>query len=158
MHRSLTQTDVAARAHGSCAGLQGLGDNGDRESFQPVQAVFHKTFASVDCGEAHSVAVTAEGEVYVWGSNTRQQLCNQDCSAQSNTPMLLSVPDTGSPVVRIHAPHVHSLLLYRFANGLARVGLFAWAEALDGSLHATTTHTAVRSVNDKVRHPTTLCL
>lgn len=81
--------------------MQGLGDNGDRESFQPVQAVFHKTFASVDCGEAHSVALTAGGEVFVWGSNTRSQLCSRECSAQASTPMRLAVPDTGSPVVRL---------------------------------------------------------
>jgi len=90
-------------------GQLGVGDNTDRESFEPVQAVFQKTFVAVACGEAHSVALADDGEVYVWGSNTRGQLCMRDNAAQSSVPtaLVLPLPD---PVVGVTAGAWHTVV------------------------------------------------
>lgn len=55
-------------------GQLGLGDSLDREGLTPVPRVFSRDFVSVASGEAHSVALTSDGRVFVWGSNAHGQL------------------------------------------------------------------------------------
>mmetsp|Transcript_27280 Transcript_27280/g.37625 ORF Transcript_27280/g.37625 Transcript_27280/m.37625 type:complete len:828 (+) Transcript_27280:153-2636(+) len=90
-------------------GQLGLGDNADRESFEPVQSVFQKTFLAVACGEGHSVGVTTTGELLVWGSNTRGQLGIGSDSAAENVPKLVSLP-TSDPVQGTSAGAWHTVV------------------------------------------------
>ena len=41
---------------------------------RPVDATVYVKFASVSCGQDHCVAVSSEGQVFTWGSNSRGQL------------------------------------------------------------------------------------
>ena len=41
---------------------------------RPVDATVYVKFASISCGQDHCVAVSSEGQVFTWGSNSRGQL------------------------------------------------------------------------------------
>jgi len=74
-------------------GQLGLSDNTDRDVLVPVPRLFRDNVVSMDAGEAHSVAVTHKGEVFTWGSNTRNQLGHDDSTvAQLSTPKKVKLP------------------------------------------------------------------
>ncbi len=65
---------------GNFAGRLGLGDTTSRSSLQQL-ATLGSGVVQVVAGDAFSAALTAVGEVYIWGSNQYGQLANGECSS-----------------------------------------------------------------------------
>eukprot|EP00899_Mesostigma_viride_P008347 jgi/Mesvir1/17513/Mv08769-RA.1 len=110
-------------------GQLGLGDYRDRNSLVPIPSLFGETFQSIAVGEAHSVALTTKGDIYLWGCNTRRQLALDDVTSQLNIPRRLKLPLSGlDKVVGICAGHWHSIAWT--AAGM----VFAWGDNTFGQL------------------------
>jgi len=109
-----------------------LGGRGGAAVLRPVDATVYVKFASISCGQDHCVAVTSEGQVFTWGSNSRGQLGLGD-SKSRHRPTL--VCDVGARSVRIF----HSL--------------FSLSLSLSVSFTHTHTHTytQIRSLRRQVR-------
>lgn len=113
-------------------GQLGLGDNLDREGLSPVPKVFSHEFAQIASGEAHSVAVTTSGEVYVWGSNQRGQLgLGSAFGSQVTIPEKLEFATSGEGedrVVGVACGAWHSMAWLENAD------LYAWGDNSFGQL------------------------
>jgi alpha-tubulin suppressor-like RCC1 family protein len=100
------------------AGQLGTGDKTDKNIPTQMESTLRLRFALVAMGSEHAIALTALGEVYVWGSNAFGQL-GQDTlgmgarsagPAQSSEP--LRVPGLhGKKVVKVAAGWAHSMAL-----------------------------------------------
>jgi alpha-tubulin suppressor-like RCC1 family protein len=80
------------------------------------------SFIQIDGGIAHSVAITANGTAYAWGSSEYGQLGNDvsGTGTRSTTPVpVLDTGPGGIVLTAIAAGNVHSL-------GLSTIGI-AWA-------------------------------
>lgn len=99
----LNDGTVAACGSNSCGQL-GL-DNDGRDSEVPVVIESLHNVVQVQCGEAHSLALTGDGQVYCWGSKIA-------CRSKANVlePQLVTGFGT-SKVVAIGAGGRHSLAL-----------------------------------------------
>eukprot|EP01045_Picozoa_sp_COSAG04_P025825 COSAG04_NODE_3467_length_2792_cov_32.275529_1_plen_404_part_00 len=88
----------------------------------------------VAAGERFSAALTAGGEVYLWGSNTRGQLGNGECSWSSCSPR---GQDVAAParVAALGTDTVQLALGYRHALALKQGGaVFSWGYGDYGQL------------------------
>ena len=65
----------------------------------PIRVSRRVTFTSVTVGEAHSCALTAEGEAYCWGSNDQGELGN-GTNASRAEPKSICSPTRPSSVMR----------------------------------------------------------
>lgn len=78
-------------------------------------ALSGKTIAQVSCGSTHSVALSTEGKVYSWGSNTNGQLGDPSVSWRSvpgevdSTSVMSAL--AGKTVVSVSAGSYHTLAL-----------------------------------------------
>jgi alpha-tubulin suppressor-like RCC1 family protein len=81
-----------------------------------------RTVIAIAAGSSHSLALTSDGQVFGWGSNTSGQLGRSDTSANFETPIHLSQLGAlaDKQIVAIAAGAHHSLALT--ADGL----LYAW--------------------------------
>ncbi|QDZ21158.1 RCC1 -like regulator of chromosome condensation protein [Chloropicon primus] len=114
-------------------GQLGVGDNLDREGLAPLPSVFANDFVGISSGESHSIAVTREGEVFVWGSNEHGQLGLNLASGSRSTA---TVPERlkgepfgpGSKVVGVACGSWHSFAWLESGE------LFAWGDNSYGQL------------------------
>ncbi|MGL4987547.1 MAG: Ig-like domain-containing protein, partial [Treponemataceae bacterium] len=80
---------------------------------------------AISAGDNHSLAVTAKGEVYIWGSNTFGQIGNGFTSSTVSTPEKLT---TISDVISISGGGGHTLALTRDGK------VYAWGSNSDGQI------------------------
>jgi alpha-tubulin suppressor-like RCC1 family protein len=84
------------------------------------------TFTQVSAGDAHSLAVGSDGNVYAWGNNGYGQLGNNS-TANSDVPVPVPLP-AGVKFTQVSAGRFHSL-------GLATNGnIYAWGNNAVGQL------------------------
>ena len=98
------------------------------------------TFVKIACGGSHSLAASADGALFAWGSNTRGQLGTGDdvdraepaqvslARASAGAPPSSSARAPSSAVLRIAAGVAHS------AAVTTAGALFAWGDGGDGRL------------------------
>lgn len=102
----------------------------DAHSAQVVPALKHFRFRAIACGFGHSLALSTDGKVYVWGSATHGKLGVGKIDAKESfslAPMLLPSP-LGAVVRKIACGPSHSALLT--ADG----ALFVWGGGDGGKL------------------------
>ena len=94
-----------------------LGDGSKTNRTQPVAvmtdgALAGKTITAIAAGDEHSLALTAEGEVFAWGSNSNDQLGSESWQS-SMVPVAVDTRGVlgGKTVTAIAAGHRHSLAL-----------------------------------------------
>lgn len=75
-------------------------------------AIYQKTILSMSAGQAHSLAVCADGTVAAWGSNSNGQLGN-GTTASAATPVAVTMGGvlSGKKVIAVAAGGQHSLAL-----------------------------------------------
>lgn len=61
-----------------------LGDGSEKTQTLPVKVMNVSNIIKVSCGTNHAVALTNQGEVYVWGTNSRGQLGMPEITEDSN--------------------------------------------------------------------------
>lgn len=49
-------------------GLEGV-STGSKKSFKPVELLNHEKVIQVACGDYHTMCLTDQGQVYVWGGS-----------------------------------------------------------------------------------------
>ncbi|MGM7677739.1 RCC1 domain-containing protein [Microbacterium sp. A94] len=105
-----------------------LGNDATTNSSVPVQVEMpaEVTFTQVSAGGSHTVALTADGTAYAWGSNDRSQLGN-DQHTESSVPVLVQIPD-GVRFTQVSAGNRHSVAVDE--DGTA----YAWGLNADGQL------------------------
>jgi alpha-tubulin suppressor-like RCC1 family protein len=64
----------------------GLGDVSDRETPTPVEALADVPIAHVSCGAKHTMALSADGDVYAWGLESSGQLGLGSYRTKAQTP------------------------------------------------------------------------
>lgn len=67
-------------------GQLGLGDQSERHVPTVVEALVNETVVLVSSGTSHTLALTADGQVYAFGSNTDGQLGSPDALEDDGTP------------------------------------------------------------------------
>lgn len=96
-HTAILTTDPESNlyvcGHGK-GGRLGVGDERTRYRFAPVTTggLGSKTVVHVALGHHHTLAVTADGAVYSWGSNTHGQLGYQLANVRPNEEPLQLIP------------------------------------------------------------------
>lgn len=93
------------------------------------EALLGKTVAAVSAGEFHSVALSSDGKVYSWGSNSKGALGNGS-TIDSDVPVEVSGSGALAPrtVVAVAAGGSHCLALTSQGN------VFAWGDNSFGQL------------------------
>jgi len=107
-----------------------LGDNSTTSSFVPVAVsgdLAGKTVVAIEAGGMHSLALTAEGQVFAWGDNGAGQLGNNSTTS-SPVPVAVSGVMAGKTVVAIAAGMSHCLALTSDGQ------VFAWGMNYSGQL------------------------
>eukprot|EP00743_Colponemidia_sp_Colp-15_P006387 GILK01006874.1.p1 GENE.GILK01006874.1~~GILK01006874.1.p1 ORF type:complete len:663 (+),score=97.84 GILK01006874.1:45-2033(+) len=105
------------------------GDGGaDDQSPAPVRSLLGKNVIAVDCGDFHSVALTAEGEVYSWGGGgtffNRGQ-CGHGHNHDVISPQLIEGL-VGKRVIQISCGGYHTMAL------TANEQVYSWGAGLYG--------------------------
>ena len=111
------------------AGSEGqLGHGSTANSMQPqlVGGLASRAVAQVACGKSHSVALTAEGDVYTWGGGDAGQL-GSGRTGPSFVPRYVSALQ-GTPVAMIATGASHCAALSVYGR------VYTWGEALCGQL------------------------
>uniref|UniRef100_A0A665SZJ7 VPS9 domain-containing protein n=1 Tax=Echeneis naucrates TaxID=173247 RepID=A0A665SZJ7_ECHNA len=101
------QTEVWSWGHGE-HGQLGHGDNLPRLQPLCIKSLNNKEVVRVAAGAHHSLAVTAQSQVFSWGSNSSGQLGHMD--SPSTVPRLAKMSD-GIRVWDVNAGERHTLLL-----------------------------------------------
>ncbi|KAM9836166.1 alsin [Aulostomus maculatus] len=101
------QTEVWSWGHGD-QGQLGHGDDVPRSQPQCIKSLNNKEVVRVAAGARHSLAVTAQSQVYSWGSNSSGQLGHME--SPSTVPRLAKLSE-GIRVWDVSAGERHSLLL-----------------------------------------------
>ncbi|XP_057187900.1 probable E3 ubiquitin-protein ligase HERC4 [Triplophysa rosa] len=114
---------------------------------RPLIGLDNRHVIQVACGDQHSMALTQEGRVFVWGENSHGQLGLGEGGSGSQTPQHVQCLD-GVPLAQISAGGDHSFVL-----SLSGV-VFGWGKNSSGQLglgDTTDRHvpTVVRSLNGK---------
>ena len=112
------------------AGQLGHGDQRDRPAPALVEALADHEVHQVSVGKEHVIAITKDGLLFVWGSNSKGQLgVGQDIDRRT-TPVQLQGAITGIKFVSIAAGYEHTLAASRSgeiycwgANGWGQLGL-----------------------------------
>jgi alpha-tubulin suppressor-like RCC1 family protein len=99
------------------------GSNADRSTPTPISSL--SGIVAIDAGEAHSLALQADGTVLAWGDDSNGQLGDGGSSTSQPVPVAVS---NATEIVAIAAGSFHSLAL-RF-DGTA----LAWGSDLSGQL------------------------
>lgn len=108
-----------------------LGDPGtppfdqDAPVVTPVPA--GATFTRVEAGNLHTVALTSDGRLYAWGSNSSGQL-GDGTTTSRNAPTLVTEPAPGVTYTSVSAGHAHTV-----ATG-SDGRTYAWGENSHGEL------------------------
>lgn len=136
------------------AGQLGLGDCENRSVPTPVRALASVDVVRVAAGEAHTVALTDAGDVYVFGSNSRGQLGLAGRERAVPAPMRIAALDTlPHSIVQIAAGGRNTVLIDalghvytcgtnevgqlgrgRYASGARRVTALAGARIADAAV------------------------
>ncbi|MEI7953810.1 MAG: cadherin-like beta sandwich domain-containing protein [Verrucomicrobiota bacterium] len=100
----------------NASGLLGNGTTTDQPAPIPVDmtgVLAGKTVIAIAAGQSHSLALTADGTLAAWGSNSYGQLGNGSSSSSSLLPVLVDATGvlSGKRVVKIAAGYNHSLAL-----------------------------------------------
>lgn len=106
---TLALTDYGVYAWGSnCYGQLGLGAIVQETPYpQVIAALSDKHIVDICCGQYHSLALTAAGDVYSWGWGIHGQLGHGNCDNQCEPVKLNFELD----VLQISAGHAHSIIL-----------------------------------------------
>lgn len=114
------------------AGMLGNGTTND--SIAPVNitssgALAGKTITAVSAGESHGVALSSDGRVYAWGSNSSGQL-GDGTTANRSSPVAVNVSGVlaGKTVTAIATGRNHTLALTSDGR------VYAWGENMSGQL------------------------
>lgn len=111
-----------------------VGDNTAEMRLLPVKARLLKTgealggISSVAAGRAHSLAVSAGGQVFAWGSNGNGRLGDGSTTARVAAVPVVAGPGFLADVIKVAAGNVHSLALR--SDG----AVFAWGGGAFGVL------------------------
>ncbi|KAI7810832.1 putative E3 ubiquitin-protein ligase HERC4 [Triplophysa rosa] len=113
----------------------------------PLKDLVNRHVIQITCGDQHSMALTQEGRVFVWGENSHGQLGLGEGGSGSQTPQHVQCLD-GVPLAQISAGGDHSFVL-----SLSGV-VFGWGKNSSGQLglgDTTDRHvpTVVKSLNGK---------
>ncbi|XP_043090994.1 probable E3 ubiquitin-protein ligase HERC3 isoform X2 [Puntigrus tetrazona] len=114
---------------------------------KPLKGLDHRQVIQIACGDHHSMALTSEGQVFVWGKNSHGQLgLREDHPDSSSAEHVQSL--SGIPLAQISAGGDHSFVL-----SLSGV-VFGWGKNSAGQLglgDTTDRHvpTVVNSLNQK---------
>lgn len=149
-------TAVAASTHHSLAltadgkvwawGLNVNGQLGDCTTIIRAQPVTVKTAPNAElnnviaiaAGSAHSMALTADGNVYTWGGNGFGQLGDGTLNGRACAAVVPSWSPTNGKAVDVVAGHVHSMTL--MSNG----DIYSWGQNTYGQLgHGNFTQSSV---------------
>lgn len=96
--------------------------------YRPVQVPFHEKVVQVACGQSHIIALTANSDVYTFGSGSYGQL-GQGVKGDLNTPRLVL---TGKNIAQVAAGRYHSVALTSFGT------VYAFGSGENGQLgHST---------------------
>jgi alpha-tubulin suppressor-like RCC1 family protein/methionine-rich copper-binding protein CopC len=107
-------------------GQLGLGDTGHRLAPVKVEALADERVVAVSSGTSHSLALTADGDVYAFGSNTRGAIGDGSSGGQRTSPYkVVGLPDD---VVAVTADTLTSFAVT--ADGR----VFGWGEGRFGQL------------------------
>jgi alpha-tubulin suppressor-like RCC1 family protein len=129
---ALTTTGIAYAWGSNYEGLLGTGTPVANSS-TPVAVLMPpgESFAAIDAGDFHTVALTAKGAAYGWGFNWDGQL-GDGTTTDSGTPVAVVMP-AGESFIAISAGREHSVALT--GTGTA----YAWGANWDGQLGDGTT-------------------
>ncbi|KAA0721994.1 putative E3 ubiquitin-protein ligase HERC4 [Triplophysa tibetana] len=113
----------------------------------PLKDLANRHVIQISCGDQHSMALTQEGQVFVWGENSHGQLGLGEGRSGSQTPQHVQFLD-GVPLAQISAGGDHSFVL-----SLSGV-VFGWGKNSSGQLGLGDTRdrhvpTVIRSLNGK---------
>ena len=123
---ALTHTgEVYTLGSGECGQL-GHGNTSSCDQPKLVQTLANRAVAQVACGKAHTLALTAEGDIYSWGAADDGQL-GIGRTSPSFVPRYLSALQ-GTPIAMIASGAAHCAALSVYGR------VFTWGEALCGQL------------------------
>jgi len=88
----------------------GVGDTKDRETPTLVESLQDVPIAHVNCGKYHSAAISADGDVYMWGLGDSGQLGLGSRSTKAPTPTKVDAL-SGCGIVQISCGMYHTLAL-----------------------------------------------
>ncbi|KAA0721992.1 putative E3 ubiquitin-protein ligase HERC3 [Triplophysa tibetana] len=113
----------------------------------PLKDLANRHVIQITCGDQHSMALTQEGQMFVWGENSHGQLGLGEGRSRSQTPQRVQCLD-GVPLAQISAGGDHSFVLS--LSGVA----FGWGKNSSGQLglgDTTDRHvpTVLKSLNGK---------
>lgn len=90
-------------------GRLGLGNLNDHiEKFEEIKVLSDKNIIDISCGDAQSFAVTNDGKLYVFGSNTNNQL-GTGSSRDEEEPVLLTAKVQDKKILKVSSGGQHSL-------------------------------------------------
>lgn len=118
-------------------GQLGLGDHKDKASPQLVTHLKEEPVKAVVCGQYHSLALTAKGDVYGWGYNRNYELGvgdNMDRVLPQAIPTL-----SGKPVTEVYAGGYHSMALTHDGQ------LYSWGLNTFGQLGQSSSHAEAKT-------------
>ncbi|KAI0102268.1 hypothetical protein GGR51DRAFT_527665 [Nemania sp. FL0031] len=138
-HSAILTTDPFSNLYVSGlgrGGRLGLGDENTKLSFVPVQGgLFDKKVTAVALGQNHTLAVTSEGELWSWGSNSYSQLgytlpppIKPDEEPISVTPRQVFGPLKKEIILGVAASSIHSVVhtgssLFCWGKNAGQLGL-----------------------------------
>lgn len=126
------------RAYGWGTNVQGrVGDGTTENRLSPVLLdAVSLAFTQVAAGNAHSLGLTADGDVYAWGAGTQGKL-GDGTTAEHHSPTLASALPADTNFVQVDAGKFHSLaltddgLIYGWgANSRGQLGNGATADVM----------------------------
>ncbi|KAI0198535.1 hypothetical protein F4808DRAFT_254960 [Astrocystis sublimbata] len=139
LHSAILTTDPFSNLYVSGlgrGGRLGLGDENTKLSFTPVQGgLSDKKVTAVALGQNHTLAVTAEGELWSWGSNIHSQLgytlpppLKADEEPISITPRQIFGPLKKEMILGAAASSIHSVVhtgssLFCWGKNVGQLGL-----------------------------------
>uniref|UniRef100_A0A060SXL1 ARAD1A04752p n=1 Tax=Blastobotrys adeninivorans TaxID=409370 RepID=A0A060SXL1_BLAAD len=107
-------------------GRLGLGQQTSTQfAFTPVASFRNERVTSISLGQDHTVAITAEGECYTWGSNKFSQLGysgERQAHPRKVTGELKKTRLTGCAASRIHTVAFNSTELYCWGSNAGHLG------------------------------------
>lgn len=138
-HTAILTTDPFSNLYVSGlgrGGRLGLGDETTKLSFTPVQGgLSDKRVTAVALGQNHTLAITSEGELWSWGSNTYSQLgytlpppVKSDEEPTSITPRQVFGPLKKEMILGVAASSIHSVVhtgssLFCWGKNAGQLGL-----------------------------------
>ncbi|KAI1265383.1 hypothetical protein F5Y18DRAFT_417127 [Xylariaceae sp. FL1019] len=139
LHSAILTTDPISNLYISGigrGGRLGLGDENTQFSFMPVQGgLVDKKVTQIALGQNHTMAITNEGELWTWGSNTHAQLgyalpppLKPDEDPISTTPRQVFGPLKKEVIAGVAASSIHSVVhtgssLFCWGKNVGQLGL-----------------------------------